>query len=877
MGTGFAIPLHLAVHVLGLAVAAGLAVLVLVERRTDLGGRVGIVFGATLLAVSHLGVGALVAEPDGPVLLLRAAGYAALAVGAAGRLVGGAAVIAILPPFAHVMAALAGLAASVATARGVLGRGWSIAPLAVGVALWAVADLVVGTRVEVAGVLSLAGSLAAGSWLLRRAADRSLAGRLAAVFLLVLLLLTVGLASASGLVFSADLRAEQTDRLGAVAAAQATQLATGWPREQESTASLLAGSTLVAEIDQVAAGDRADLHGRARAIVELPGVDLAVLTNQAGVVIGASLRGERPPATDLAVLAGDPVVRGAVGGAITRGLVNLGGGRVVAVGATPVAPREADGTLARDRQVGVLLTGRFLTDAPVLESIAGDVAADVAVIVDGRVAGSTLPRSLDRHVMAAPPSGEVVIDGQRRLAASVPLADRGEPAVGRLVLLLPAGAFASAADTALRSVFLVAAAALLAAGVLAVAASRWVTRPVGQLTAAAERVAQGDLTTRVEVARRDEVGRLGAAFDRMTISLAAREEELRAAAATEASLRARLEAVTASMGEALLATDRQGRLVTANPAAGDLLGVPHASLPGRPVAEVLVGEAEGGRDLLQALGDAGALQTAVSRGRLQGGSRMVTAVATPLVDAGRVVGRVYVVRDITSEVQAERLKTEIIANVSHELRTPLTPIRGYLDLLRHRQLTPAQVKDFATQAAESANRLQRTVDALIDLADLEAGRVEVTPEAVPVGAIIDTVLERWREHAPDRRLTRRVQRGLPPVEVDTRLLARALDALVENALKFSDGPVRLLAAAEDDGRVRLTVRDQGPGIPPDRLARVLDDFEQADGSATRHVGGLGLGLAIVKRVLARSNAEFSLTSTPGQGTDATLLLPTADR
>ncbi|HEX9889940.1 MAG TPA: HAMP domain-containing sensor histidine kinase, partial [Nitriliruptorales bacterium] len=232
---------------------------------------------------------------------------------------------------------------------------------------------------------------------------------------------------------------------------------------------------------------------------------------------------------------------------------------------------------------------------------------------------------------------------------------------------------------------------------------------------------------------------------------------------------------------------------------------------------------------------------------------------------------------VTGEVEVERMKTEFLSNISHELRTPLTPIKGYAEVLRVKELSHERVTDFAGNIAESAQRLERIIAMLVDFAALEAGRMEVKLAPTPVGPEVDLVLDRWRQRLPQRRFTRRLERGLPPVQVDPDLLDRVLEELVDNAVKFSESPVRIRGRDEGDGRVRLTVHDTGSGIEEDELVTILRDFHQADGSATRRYGGLGLGMSIVQRIVERFNGEVLIESDFGEGTDVHLLLPVAEQ
>ncbi|MDX1657636.1 MAG: ATP-binding protein [Nitriliruptorales bacterium] len=886
MTGGVSIPLHLAVHVLGLTVAAGLAAYGLARRRGAGSAWPGLVVGGGLLAVSHVATGALLTGDLAWPVYLRAAGYAGIAVGAAGRLVGLGVVVAVAPPAAHIAAGVAGAAAAVASARGVLGRGRASLPLAAGLALWAAGDLVSRTDATWAAVLSLAGSAAAGGWLLLRA-RRSLYAQVVGAFTAVLLVLVIALAAASGVIFSLDIERDQLQTLETQAAARALQFTDEWPGELRRLATPLAGDRLAAELADVSQGERAGLDGRAASIAAFPGVDVAVLLTRDGQVAGSAdpRRGEPGPlpAADEAAIAGAELIAPSYQGADATGLLAFGEEQLLAIGAVPVAPRQ-DGQLALDQQSGVLVLGRRITDPGVVADIAEAGAAEATILVSGSDAASSLGAEDSQAVAEAVASGArsqvTTVRGDRRFVTAVPLRDDDGAMLGQLVLTLDATTLAGAEEDAARTLFLAGVAGLLVAGLLAGVLSSRTTRPVRDLTAAAERVAAGDFDVQLGTERRDEVGRLALAFDDMATSLSEREEALRRAATTEAELRHRLEVITGSMGEALVAVDRDGTITTANPAAAALLGREREELLGTDIARQLLGYEVGGEPLLAALGGASHRGTAAARGSIVRGrtGTPVAATAAPLTDDdGALLGRVYVLRDVTGEVEAERMKTEFLSNISHELRTPLTPIKGYAEVLRNRELDHVRVVDFAGNISLAAQRLERIIGMLVDFAALEAGRMEVDIVPTDVSDVVDDVLEDWRNRHPDRKFVRRIARDLDHVFVDPRLLHRVLEELIDNAVKFSDDTISILGRWGDEGTVDLIIRDRGEGIDDEALEQIHEDFRQVDGSATRRFGGLGLGLSIVMRILERFNADVTVRSEEGEGTDVVVHLPPEER
>jgi signal transduction histidine kinase len=247
--------------------------------------------------------------------------------------------------------------------------------------------------------------------------------------------------------------------------------------------------------------------------------------------------------------------------------------------------------------------------------------------------------------------------------------------------------------------------------------------------------------------------------------------------------------------------------------------------------------------------------------------------------AGEAAGAVLVVRDLRREREVERMKTEFLSNISHELRTPLTPIRGYAEMLRHREVPRAKAQQFLGGILDATERLERTVDLLVSFATIEAGRLTLRTEPVRVRELLERVVDRWQERTDaDHPIARRVARNLPDVVADARLIERSIDELVDNAIKYSPrgGKVLVQASLSENGHgpaVDISVSDQGVGIPADRVDDLYDDFAQLDGSSTRQFGGLGLGLAFVRRIVRAHDGELVCESAPGKGSTFSIRLP----
>jgi signal transduction histidine kinase len=221
-------------------------------------------------------------------------------------------------------------------------------------------------------------------------------------------------------------------------------------------------------------------------------------------------------------------------------------------------------------------------------------------------------------------------------------------------------------------------------------------------------------------------------------------------------------------------------------------------------------------------------------------------------------------------VDADRARRQLLADVTHELRTPLTAIRGYTETLSLPQFAPASAdgRRFVQIVDAEAQRLDRLVHDLLDLARFEAGGITLDREAVPVAALFARVVERHGRTAAEAgvALDTVLEPGAETVTGDARRLEQVLQNLTANALRHTPRGGRVtLTASRDGGERVLRVTDTGEGIAPEHLPHVFDRFYKAD-PARADVGGTGLGLSIVKAIVERHGGRVTVASRPGHGT-----------
>lgn len=229
---------------------------------------------------------------------------------------------------------------------------------------------------------------------------------------------------------------------------------------------------------------------------------------------------------------------------------------------------------------------------------------------------------------------------------------------------------------------------------------------------------------------------------------------------------------------------------------------------------------------------------------------------------------------------ASKAKSEFLARMSHEIRTPMNGVIGLIDVFRMSRMTPYQA-ELAETIRDSATALLSVVDSILDFSKIEAGRVELELEPVQLVGLVEGVCNSLQPMATSRgvRLGVFADPRLPDWVIgDASRLRRIIVNLVGNAIKFSagldrEGQVWLRAERDDSCKLRLTVSDNGIGMPPEVQDQVFEPFTQAEVSTTRRYGGTGLGLAICQRLVRLLNGTIDLSSAPDKGATFTVTLP----
>jgi len=577
--------------------------------------------------------------------------------------------------------------------------------------------------------------------------------------------------------------------------------------------------------------------------------------------------------------------------------------------------------------IGYVEVGYALGDS-YLKSINTKSDAQLALIWNGKVRAETTPIAEDtvfptvQQVDAAPRdvyAQDVKLGDQNYHGIfQVVRAQRGNPPI--LAVMLPLAGLESAQRTLILILFVLAAGLIGLVTFFAYRSAAAMTKPLEELAAAAQQIEAGDLGVRIRQRSHHEIGTLERAFDTMARSLSERDRAQQEYMAEVRTVNEVADAVVGVTDRERIFAESLSRMVALFHADGasivireDAPGAPLGS-GGRLIAPTTIGVTAdtavmlATRVLVNPVYDPNQIQhlhvpqsplphvahiPLSARGRAAGllsayfkAPREITDTeARALRTIARLVSVAKENADLVNELKdnnlqlerANRLKSEFLASVSHELRTPMNAIIGYTKLMLDGldgDLTEQQTADLE-RVVQAADNLLGLINGLLDLAKIEAGKMELNIEEVDIPLVIDDVIELIRASADAKSLSLRadVASTLPTAWADRARIRQVLVNLMANAVKFTEHGGVTIRATIVDGWITVAVVDTGVGIPPEAQTYIFDEFRQVDASTTRRYGGTGLGLAISKRLIALHGGRIWVESTVGVGSTFLFTLP----
>lgn len=395
--------------------------------------------------------------------------------------------------------------------------------------------------------------------------------------------------------------------------------------------------------------------------------------------------------------------------------------------------------------------------------------------------------------------------------------------------------------------------------------ARTITRPITDMRNQTVEMSKGNYTQRVKIYGNDEIGELALAFN----NLSKRVQE--AQANTESEKR-RLDSVITHMSDGIIATDRRGRIRIVNDMAIKMLGMAKEDLIGYYMLNVLKIEGDFSLEEIQENNDSILIDMNEEEG-------IIARVnfSTIVQDTGFVNGYIAVLHDVTEQQQVERERREFVANVSHELRTPLTSMNSYIEALeegawKDENLAPS----FLSVTREETVRMIRLVNDLLQLSKMDNETEQITKEIVDFNMFINKIINRHEMTAKDTTFVREIPNETIFTEIDPDKMTQVFDNVITNAMKYSRGDKRVEFHVKQNAlynRMTIRIKDNGIGIPINKVDKIFDRFYRVDKARTRKMGGTGLGLAISKEIVEAHNGRIWANSVEGQGTSIFITLP----
>ena len=456
-------------------------------------------------------------------------------------------------------------------------------------------------------------------------------------------------------------------------------------------------------------------------------------------------------------------------------------------------------------------------------------------------------------------------EGERFFAYSYPIKGETNTTVGAVYIQANMNQVFEQADEVNSLLAQSALIALVLTGLLGIIISRTITRPISDMRRQALVMARGDFTRKVKVYGEDEIGQLALAFNDLT-------RRLQEANAITEGERRKLTSVLAYMTDGVIATDREGMIILMNDRAEEMMSVSRETVLGTSLNKILQFSEEKTWDDVYNGPDSMILDLSDDH------QTFILRINFSIIhkEDGPINGLIAVLHDITEQEQLEQERREFVVNVSHELRTPLTTMRSYLEALQEGALQDPEIAPrFLSVTQNETERMIRLVNDLLQLSKMDKKEYRLEFTEVDFVEMFDHVLDRFEMSKRDNiNIVRQLPRVAIYTKVDQDKMTQVLDNILSNAIKYSPDGGTITARCWTIGKkIRISISDEGVGIPKNNLSKIFDRFYRVDKARSRQIGGTGLGLAIAKEMIHAHHGDIWAESKWGQGTTIYFTLP----
>lgn len=408
---------------------------------------------------------------------------------------------------------------------------------------------------------------------------------------------------------------------------------------------------------------------------------------------------------------------------------------------------------------------------------------------------------------------------------------------------------------------------------------------IDDIVAVAKKVEGGDLNVSIHTRAKDEIGYLSLSFNTMIDSIRKTQKDLRASKHRAEEEKAKDDALLASLGEGMVATDKSGNIIAINYTAEEMLGWKADEVIGKKAIDVWSMLDEDGNEIspeqrpitLATVGTT-TITSTLMYGRRHDGYFPVDITVNPVMLDKKVIGSIAVFRDITKEKELERTRGDLLSLASHQLRTPLSGTKWLIETLKsglHGPLTPGQV-EYLNEIYKINERMTALVHDMLGVLRMEGDVVKAKSEEVSIKDLMATLFETFHSVAESKGMKIELPKNADyTISTDSLLLRNILESFIANAINYSerDGGNVVMNIEQKNSELIFSVKDSGIGIPRSEQRQIFERFYRASNAKTFDTRGSGLGLYIASMLAKKIGALISFESEEGKGSTFYVRVP----